>query len=77
MRNFRVVALTEDMPKLRLSRGQVGTVVMSLDGKHAEVEFADLGGQPYTQATPLTSKLLELHHAPFVEARANERYQST
>jgi len=68
MKELSVVALKENMPKLRLSRGQVGTVVMSLDTKHVEVEFADLKGRAYAQAALPISKLIELHHAPIAEA---------
>jgi Domain of unknown function (DUF4926) len=48
-----VVALTEDVPAthfithrpLQLRRGQVGTVVMTLDENHFQVEFSDREGR--------------------------------
>jgi hypothetical protein len=43
-----VVALTVDLPKYNLWRGQVGTVVEVLaDGKAFEVEFSDRSGRTY------------------------------
>lgn len=45
---FDVVALTADLPKQNLWRGQVGTVVEILaDGAAFEVEFSDRLGRTY------------------------------
>ena len=60
-----LVALTEDVAAthftkhrpLQLRRGQVGTVVMTLDGTHFQVEFSDREGRAYAMM-PLNSKQL-------------------
>lgn len=45
---LEVVALTTDLPKADLRRGQVGTVVEILDGGNAlEVELCDRDGRTY------------------------------
>ena len=45
-----VVALIEDVPALKLLRGQVGTVVELFPDGAAEVEFADENGRTFAQA---------------------------
>jgi hypothetical protein len=60
-----LVALTEDVAAthfithhpLQLRRGQVGTVVMLLNGNHFQVEFSDPEGRAYAML-PLNSKQL-------------------
>ena len=60
-----LVALTEDVAAthfithqpLQLRRGQVGTVVMLLNGNHFQVEFSDREGRAYAML-PLNSKQL-------------------
>ena len=42
-----VVALTEDLPEHKLSRGQVGTVVENLAPGVFEVEFTDNDGRAF------------------------------
>jgi Domain of unknown function (DUF4926) len=46
-----VVALLDDAPAHRLSRGQVGTIVGLPDKANALVEFADDEGRAYAIAT--------------------------
>lgn len=59
-----LVALTEDLPDERLTRGQIGTVVENLerDGKRALlVEFSDEQGQTYAMVPVRPHQLLVLH----------------
>jgi hypothetical protein len=58
------VALTEDLPEYKLTRGQIGTVVEYLErnGDSALlVEFSDEQGQTYSMATLRPNQLLVLH----------------
>jgi hypothetical protein len=59
-----VVALTEDLPKRALLRGQVGTVVEALAPDVFEVEFVDNNGRTYATLALKTDQLLLLHHQP-------------
>jgi hypothetical protein len=68
MKLLDVVAITEDMPDLRLSKGQVGTIVEELDQGLVLVEFADLDGVAYAIAPIPRSKLMDLHHRPALAA---------
>lgn len=62
IRLLDVVALTEDVPVMRLLRGQVGTVVDVLAPEVYEVEFCDDEGRTY-MSTPLSAlRLLILHY---------------
>jgi hypothetical protein len=58
------VALLTDLPDQNLSRGQVGTVVESIDKHTVLVEFSDDDGQAYALARCPVSDLLTLHFAP-------------
>jgi hypothetical protein len=58
-----VVALLADHPG-GLARGQVGTVVETLDEKTVLVEFSDDEGHAYAVAPCPNSELLVLHYAP-------------
>lgn len=59
------VALTDDIPEYKLSRGQVGTVVdVFNDGEAFEVEFADLNGRTYEMLAVEPSKLMVLQYEP-------------
>jgi len=64
MKTLEVVALIDDIPKKHLRRGQVGTVVELLAPGVAEVEFADLDGNPYAMCAIPESRLMVLHHVP-------------
>mgnify|MGYP001428779944 CR=1 FL=1 len=59
-----VVALTEDIPDRGLLRGQVGTVVESLEPGVFEVEFVDNDGRTYAMLPLKSSQLLVLHYQP-------------
>jgi hypothetical protein len=64
IRVLNVVALTEDIPDRGLLRGQVGTVVESLDPGVFEVEFVDNDGKTYAMLPLKSSQLLVLHYQP-------------
>ena len=59
-----VVALLNDRPVDGLARGQIGTVVESLDDKTVLVEFSDDEGRAYAIASCPSSELLVLHYVP-------------
>jgi hypothetical protein len=59
-----VVALTSDIPKKSLLRGQVGTVVDILGPGRYEVEFCDDGGHTYAQTALGDNQLLVLRYRP-------------
>ncbi len=59
-----VVALLADMPAQNLTRGQVGTVVETLDGDNDLVEFSDDQGAAYAVAPCPRAELLVLHYVP-------------
>ena len=59
-----VVALTEDLPKRKLRRGQVGTVVEPLDPGVFEVEFTDNDGRTYASLALKEKQLLVLYYQP-------------
>jgi len=59
-----VVALLTDLPVQRLARGQVGTIVESLDDKTLLVEFSDDQGRAYAVAPCPRTELLVLHYVP-------------
>ena len=58
------VALLCDVPTSGLARGQVGTVVESLDDRTALIEFSDENGRAYAIAPLPRSELLVLHYVP-------------
>lgn len=59
-----VVALLADLPVAGLPRGQVGTVVESLDDKTLLVEFSDDDGRAYAIVPCSRADLLVLHYVP-------------
>jgi Domain of unknown function (DUF4926) len=59
-----VVALLANRRADGLARGQVGTVVESLDSGVVLVEFIDDDGRPYAVAACPRSDLLVLHYVP-------------
>ncbi len=61
---FDVVALLADLPAERLARGQIGTVVETLDARTVLVEFADDQGRAYAIVPCPRSGLLVLHYVP-------------
>jgi len=64
MKTLEVVALTRDVPEKHLRRGQVGTVVETLEAGVVEVEFSDLDGNPYAMCAISEASLMVLHHIP-------------
>lgn len=64
IRVLDVVALTEDISDRGLLRGQVGTVVESLEPGVFEVEFVDNDGKTYAMLPLKSSQLLVLHYQP-------------
>jgi hypothetical protein len=61
-----IVALTEDLPKHDLQRGQVGTVVEVLAPDAFEVEFSDNEGRMFAEVAVKAEKLLVLHYEPMM-----------
>ncbi len=61
-----VVALTEDRPDDKLTRGQVGTVVEVLEPGVYEVEFNDDDGRTYALLPLRANQLLVLRYRPQV-----------
>ena len=59
---LEVVALTEDLPREDLYRGQVGTVVEILAPDVYEVEFCDDEGQMYAMKALSASQLMVLRY---------------
>ncbi len=59
-----VVALLVDRPQDGLARGQVGTIVESLEGDAVLVEFSDDRGAAYAVVPCMTSELIVLHYVP-------------
>ena len=59
-----VVALLADRPQDRLARGQVGTVVETLDTDSALVEFSDDQGRAYAVVPCAYADLMGLHYVP-------------
>jgi Domain of unknown function (DUF4926) len=58
-----VVALLADLPVKGLVRGQVGTVIESLDASTSLVEFCDELGKALAVAPCPRAELLVLHYA--------------
>ena len=58
------VALLSDVPARGLARGQVGTVVETLDDETALIEFSDDDGHAYAIVPLPRSELLVLHYVP-------------
>ena len=59
-----VIALLQDIPKYRLVKGQVGTIVEYLDEDVFEVEFSDNEGRSYASIALSTNQFLILHYEP-------------
>lgn len=68
MKLLDVVATLQDLPDVPLEKGQVGTVVETLDGETVLVEFADLEGIAYAIAPVSASLLMTLKHTPALAA---------
>lgn len=59
-----VVALVEDLPERNLRRGQVGTIVESLDPGVFEVEFSDARGRTYAVVALEADQLVVVRNGP-------------
>jgi hypothetical protein len=68
MKLLDIVALTQDLPALNLSKGQVGTIVELYEPTVFEVEFVDLQGKTYAVETLNANQLMQLHHQPVPQA---------
>jgi hypothetical protein len=68
MKLLDIVALTQDLPALNLSKGQVGTIVELYEPTAFEVEFVDLQGKTYAVETLNTNQLMQLYHQPVPQA---------
>ena len=62
MKLLDTVALLEDMPALKLYRGQVGTIVEVYEPSVFEVEFSDFKGRTYALETFQASQLMVLQY---------------
>lgn len=62
IRELDVVALTVDLPELKLIPGQVGAVISVYGPDAFEVEFVDDSGHTYGLATLVGAHLLRLHY---------------
>jgi hypothetical protein len=56
------VALLEDVPERKLTRGEVGTVVEILAPDVYEVEFCDEDGETYAEFAVRGTQLVALHN---------------
>ncbi len=59
-----VVALMGDVPARGLVRGQVGTMVETLEPNVYEIEFSDDHGRTYAELALREDQLLVLHYRP-------------
>ena len=62
MKRLDTVALLEDIPTLKLYRGQVGTIVEEYESDVFEVEFSDSKGRMYALETLPASQLMLLQY---------------
>ena len=70
MKLLDTVALLEDLPALKLYRGQVGTIVEEYEPDVFEVEFCDLKGRTYALETLPASQLMLLRHELFEDRKS-------
>ena len=62
MKLLDTVALLEDIPTLKLYRGQVGIIVEEYEPDMFEVEFGDFKGRTYALETLEASQLMLLQY---------------
>lgn len=67
MKLFDIVTLIEDLPELKLYRGQVGTIVEQYDPQNFEIEFSDMKGRTYALETLKEEQLIVLLYQPCEE----------
>ena len=70
MKLLDIVALVEDLPELKLYRGQVGTIVEEYEPDVFEVEFSDTKGRTYALETLKATQLMTLRHQPLEERKS-------
>lgn len=70
MKLLDIVALVEDLPELKLYRGQVGTIVEEYEPDVFEVEFSDMKGRTYALDTLKATQLMILRHQPLEERKS-------
>ena len=70
MKLFDTVALVEDVPALKLYRGQVGTIVEEYEPNVFEVEFSDFKGRTYALETLEASQLMLLRYQVLQEKKS-------
>jgi Domain of unknown function (DUF4926) len=66
---FDVVALTEDMPKYKLRRGEIGAVVEVHPTGGYEVEFVSQDGHTYALIAAKQAQLIVLKQKPLHTSR--------
>ena len=70
MKLLDTVALVEDLPALKLYRGQVGTIVEEYEPDVFEVEFSDFNGQTYALETLHATQLMVLWYQSLDERKS-------
>ena len=70
MKLLDIVALVENLPELKLYRGQIGTIVEEYEPDVFEVEFSDTKGRTYALETLKASQLIALRHQPLEERKS-------
>ncbi len=70
MKLLDTVALIEDIPELKIYRGQVGTIVEEYEPDVFEVEFSDVKGRTYALETLQASQLMLLRHELLKERKS-------
>ena len=70
MKLLDTVALIEDIPELKIYRGQVGTIVEEYEPGVFEVEFSDIRGRTYALETLKASQLMLLRHDLFKDQKS-------
>ncbi len=70
MKLLDTVALIEDIPELKIYRGQVGTIVEEYEPDVFEVEFSDIKGRTYALETLRASQLMLLRHELLKERKS-------
>ena len=66
---FDVVALTEDLPKYKLRRGEIGAVVELHPTGGYDVEFVSQDGYTYALITAKKEQLIALRQKPLHTSR--------
>ena len=77
MKLLDIVALVENLPELKLCRGQIGTIVEEYEPDVFEVEFSDTNGRTYALETLKANQLMVLHHQPLEERKFAPQIQPT